>query len=273
MIEMRDIIVPNDNVIYIYDELWKCNMIMEKELLPQDCIVEGNKVICNKSILLDFKDIYLGEKILIRAFEQAGLLSGKFNELECTEEALYNVVILLDSIYHTRLSNPYRFAMKLYKYLGQENCCFWKVNEKSDKEDIVKVIDDITKLDKEKDKIKSSGKNEYAYSFATKFCNHVFPELFPIYDSYVAGMLIWYRENKKYFNKLDEECFDFDNSSLGKYERFLEIYKTFRSLLKINTEITYAQMDHFLWTYAKIIEAYRNTAFPKPNSISYCKLP
>lgn len=41
------------------------------------------------------------------------------------------------------------------------------------------------------------GKEKYFYSFATKYCSHHNPIAFPIYDSYVEQVLL-------YFNKLDK---------------------------------------------------------------------
>ncbi|HHV6305289.1 TPA: hypothetical protein ACUL54_001872, partial [Haemophilus influenzae] len=41
------------------------------------------------------------------------------------------------------------------------------------------------------------GKEKYFYSFATKYCSHHNPIAFPIYDSYVEQVLL-------YFNKVDK---------------------------------------------------------------------
>ena len=43
--------------------------------------------------------------------------------------------------------------------------------------------------------ISKKAKESYLYSFATKYCSHHKPTIYPIYDSYVGKMLIHYKES------------------------------------------------------------------------------
>lgn len=46
--------------------------------------------------------------------------------------------------------------------------------------------------------VEIKGKIHYFYSFATKYCSHHFPNVFPIYDSYVEKVLMYFKRTNKF---------------------------------------------------------------------------
>lgn len=86
------------------------------------------------------------------------------------------------------------------------------------------------------------GKTRNFYSFASKYCSHHKPEFYPIYDSYVEKMLM-------YFKKIDK--FDsFKKEDLKKYERFLEIIHKFKQYYNLGN-FSLRQIDIYLWLAGK----------------------
>ncbi len=80
------------------------------------------------------------------------------------------------------------------------------------------------------------------YSFATKYCSHHFPELFPIYDSNVELVL-------KYFREKDDFA-SFKNEDLKDYLKFVEIINAFRIRYGL-TQFDYKKLDIYLWLLGK----------------------
>ena len=80
------------------------------------------------------------------------------------------------------------------------------------------------------------------YSFASKYCSHHQPESYPIYDSYVEKMLMYFKKKDKYdaFKKVD----------LKDYNRFIEIIKNFQIHYNLNG-FTLRQIDIYLWLVGK----------------------
>jgi len=82
------------------------------------------------------------------------------------------------------------------------------------------------------------GKVRNFYSFATKYCNHHNPESFPIYDSYVEKMLV-------YFQKVDRFT-QFSRLELKQYDKFVCIIREFRQYYAL-TQFTLREIDVYLW--------------------------
>ncbi|MCK5633051.1 hypothetical protein KAH94_04830, partial [bacterium] len=51
----------------------------------------------------------------------------------------------------------------------------------------------------------NGGKTINFYSFATKYCSHHKPTIYPIYDSYVEKMLLHFRRKDKFYNFLNQD--------------------------------------------------------------------
>jgi len=80
------------------------------------------------------------------------------------------------------------------------------------------------------------------YSFASKYCSHHKPEVYPIYDYFVEKIL-------KYFRKVDKFT-KFKNADLKNYESFEEILQVFRTYYQLE-EFSLKELDQYLWLLGK----------------------
>ena len=87
-----------------------------------------------------------------------------------------------------------------------------------------------------------NGKTRNFYSFASKYCSHHRPEIYPIYDSYVEKMLMYFKKTDKFES--------FIKADLRKYERFLEIIHKFKQHYKLGS-FSLRQIDIYLWLAGK----------------------
>ena len=78
------------------------------------------------------------------------------------------------------------------------------------------------------------GKTRNLYSFASKYCSHHNPEAYPIYDSYVEKVLM-------YFKKEDD---------LKDYGKFIEVMKRFKKFYDLE-DFTIREIDIYLWLTGK----------------------
>lgn len=99
----------------------------------------------------------------------------------------------------------------------------------------LKLVNDIANVE-------IKGKSKRFYSFATKYCSHHYPELYPIYDSYVKKMLLYFRKKDGFA--------DFANEDLKNYTKFyniLEKFAKYYGLEKYNMKY----LDRYLWQLGK----------------------
>ena len=95
-----------------------------------------------------------------------------------------------------------------------------------------------------------SGKKRSFYSFATKYCSHHNPIDFPIYDSYVEKILL-------YFNKIDKFS-SFKRIDLKDYRKFKGILLDFQKYYKLE-RFSLKEIDRYLWLLGKeIFPRYKN---------------
>ena len=87
-----------------------------------------------------------------------------------------------------------------------------------------------------------NGKQLRFYSFASKYCSHHMPEIFPIYDSYVEKIL-------KYFKQKDKFC-DFKNEDLKTYHKFIDILNAFQAFYGLE-QYNKKDLDRYLWQLGK----------------------
>jgi len=80
------------------------------------------------------------------------------------------------------------------------------------------------------------------YSFASKYCSHHYPEMYPIYDSYVDKIL-------RHFRKIDKFC-KFTNIELKNYVQYIDILNCFKTFYDIE-EYTLKEIDKYLWQLGK----------------------
>lgn len=87
-----------------------------------------------------------------------------------------------------------------------------------------------------------NGKQKNFYSFATKYCSHHFPTVFPIYDSFVEKVLIYFHKQDKFF--------DFQKEDLKDYSKFKNILIQFKKFYGID-EYNLKDIDRYLWQLGK----------------------
>ena len=80
------------------------------------------------------------------------------------------------------------------------------------------------------------------YSFATKYCSHHRPDIFPIYDQYVGRLLMKF--------KRDDKFAIFVKPELKNYSRFNEILMEFRDFYSLE-EFCLKDIDKYLWQAGK----------------------
>jgi len=110
-----------------------------------------------------------------------------------------------------------------------------KIDEKlnTNNHDIVNEIADV--------KI-NEGKSIYFFSFATKYCSHHKPDVYPIYDNYVDRVL-------RYFNKIDN-FYDFKDNYFKDYRNFEKVLSLFQEIFDLNT-FSLKEIDRYLWLLGK----------------------
>jgi hypothetical protein len=80
------------------------------------------------------------------------------------------------------------------------------------------------------------------YSFASKYCSHHKPEVYPIYDSYVEKMLMYLKRNNKFAS--------YKKSELKTYYRFIEIINEFKKFYNLD-QFSLRELDIYLWLAGK----------------------
>ena len=88
----------------------------------------------------------------------------------------------------------------------------------------------------------SSGKERQLFSFATKYCSHHNPEDYPIYDSYVEQLLLFFRKKDGFA--------DFRNADLRDFPLFKQIILQFRAYYGLE-QFSVKQIDQYLWQLGK----------------------
>ena len=97
------------------------------------------------------------------------------------------------------------------------------------------LVDDIANMT-------IGGKKRRFYSFASKYCSHHKPKLFPIYDSFVDKVL-------KYFRKQDG-FFAFSDEDLKIYPRFISVLNAFQKFYGLDG-VNKKDLDRYLWQLGK----------------------
>lgn len=84
----------------------------------------------------------------------------------------------------------------------------------------------------------------FNYSFATKYCSHHQPELYPIYDRYVADVLVFLK--RKYPNILKFK----NRDGLKDYDTFVEAIEAVRDNFGLQG-YSFKDIDRYLWQLGK----------------------
>ena len=86
------------------------------------------------------------------------------------------------------------------------------------------------------------GKPKRFYSFASKYCSHHEPKLFPIYDYYVERVLLHFRDK--------DEFSSFGNEDLKSYPSFMQVLNEFQDYYGL-MEFDKKDLDRYLWQLGK----------------------
>ena len=90
--------------------------------------------------------------------------------------------------------------------------------------------------------INIKGKEKNFYSFATKYCSHHFPLIYPIYDSFVEKLL-------NHFKKIDR-FYNFEKNDLKIYTKFNDILLSFKKFYGLE-KFSVKEIDKYLWQVGK----------------------
>ena len=86
------------------------------------------------------------------------------------------------------------------------------------------------------------GKKKRFYSFASKYCSHHKPTLFPIYDSFVDKVLRYFRKADGFYSFADED--------LKNYPMFIDILNQFQRFYGLEN-VNKKDLDRYLWQLGK----------------------
>ena len=141
------------------------------------------------------------------------------------DEVLIKVCSLND-FYSTNIFSPFIIAKHIVSL---------KIDERLKNEDL-ELVNDIAK-------VKVNGNKEIKfYSFATKYCSHHKPTVYPIYDSFVEKLLMYFKKTDKFY-KFKKE----DLKNYPIYRNILIGFRTFYRLEKYNLK----EIDKYLWQAGK----------------------
>jgi hypothetical protein len=141
------------------------------------------------------------------------------------DEVLIKVCSLND-FYSTNIFSPVSVAKRII--------CL-NIDERLAKND-VSLVNDIAKVN-------VNGKREFNfYSFATKYCSHHKPKVYPIYDSYVEKLLMALKKQDIFY--------EFRKPDLKEYEKYKEVLTQFRTFYKLE-EFDLKEIDKYLWQAGK----------------------
>jgi hypothetical protein len=135
-------------------------------------------------------------------------------------------VCSLNAFYSTNIFSPFTVAKHIVDSNIDEKLSIGDLN-------IVNKIANITM---------NGGKKKNFYSFATKYCSHHKPDVYPIYDSFVEKILIHFKKKDKFY--------EFNNEDLKKYPIFKDILIRFKKFYNLEP-FSIKQIDKYVWQLGK----------------------
>ena len=87
-----------------------------------------------------------------------------------------------------------------------------------------------------------NGTKKNFYSFASKYCSHHDPINYPIYDSYVEKILLYFKEKDNFLN--------FKVNDLKDYKKFKKILIEFKKYYDVNN-YSLKDIDRYIWQLGK----------------------
>lgn len=141
------------------------------------------------------------------------------------DEVLIKVCSLND-FYSTNIFSPFTVAKHIIKI---------EIDDKLKNADL-KLVNEIAEVKMNGDKIINF------YSFATKYCSHHSPIVYPIYDSYVEKILMYFKKRDKFAV--------FKKDDLKDYALFKDILIQFQKFYSLD-EYNLKEIDKYLWQAGK----------------------
>lgn len=135
-------------------------------------------------------------------------------------------VCALNDFYSTNIYNPFAIAKHIVN-LSIDNSL------QNEELDLVNKIAVVQMTDK---------KRYNFYSFATKYCSHHKPDVYPIYDSFVEKVLLYFKKRDNFFN--------FSKEDLHSYSKFKDILMLFREHYSLQ-QFNLKEIDQYLWQIGK----------------------
>lgn len=135
-------------------------------------------------------------------------------------------VCSLNDFYSTHIFSPFTIA----KHIVSLN-----IDDRLKNNDL-QLVNDIAKV-----KVKSKKERNF-YSFATKYCSHHEPNVYPIYDSFVEKLLMHFKRKDKFSNFKKGELKHYPS-----YKRILLEFTTYYQLDKYSLK----EIDKYLWQAGK----------------------
>ena len=167
----------------------------------------------------ELEDYVNQEKALDKLFMQI------CKENQCIEDILIKCSALND-FYSTNIFKVHHVAQHYLKH---------NIDQRLETGDLT-LVEDLTT-------IPINGKVHRFYSFATKYCSHHRPDIYPIYDSYVHKLLMYFRE--KGYVKFKTE------NDLKDYQKYTDIIKSLKKKDKQLDKFTVKEIDKYLWQLGK----------------------
>ncbi len=135
-------------------------------------------------------------------------------------------VCALNDFYSTNIFSPFTVSkhivsLKIDSYLAKDD---------------LKIVDKIAQVKMNGEKIINF------YSFATKYCSHHKPIVYPIYDQYVEKLLMYFKKKDKFS--------DFSKQDLRSYPLYKSILVEFRKFYDLES-FDLKQIDQYLWQLGK----------------------
>ena len=135
-------------------------------------------------------------------------------------------VCSLNDFYSTNIYSPFTVAKHIHSL---------NIDKRLSRGD-EKLVNDIAEVRV------SKNKSINFYSFATKYCSHHQPLLYPIYDNYVTKVLSYFKKQDKFSN--------FTLKKLKDYSKFKAVILEFRSFYDLE-EFNLKEIDKYLWQLGK----------------------
>ncbi len=132
---------------------------------------------------------------------------------------------VLNKLYSTNILNIYAVANHIFKL---------KIDSRLAKYDPILVADIA--------RIKIKGKVFNFYSFASKYCSHHNEKDYPIYDSKVHKVLMYFKRNDHFAA--------FKSDDLKNYNKFKTVIDEFMLHYHL-TSFNYKEIDQYLWQLGK----------------------